>query len=840
MSNPLSLFRRHQRTLIAVFGVFIVLVFVVGGSIDKMFSGPRRGVNGVVVSWENRTINQQQLRLLHRRHGMAMDFLQRVANATRKKEGSPKVALIQPAADERELVVRILLADEAERLGVVVGDQAVLDYLDQLSDKGLTDQEFRKFLREAGGDATEDLLFEQLKQELLALRMQEMAAAGLGATTPSQSWEYYVRLNQQAVTEVYAVKAEDYLDQVTEPPKDVDLKAIFEAGKDRYPNPNLPEPGFHIGTKIAFQYFKADFEELLKEELKSITDEQILKEYEKQVADGQHKTTAPLPSETDEKGEDSEKTDSEKKSGKEDEPAEKKEDGKEPAKPGTAKKSDEPGSAAKPKEKDVPADSDEGCQDPPATDKPATDKPATDKPATDKAATDKPATDKPATDKAAGDKAAGDEAAGDEAATDKPATDKPANQESGSESAPSTGDAKTVEPPKAPVERIKSLEEVKDSIARSLARPGAQDKLDAGVKRIEAAVRKYGAALSRFQAKVVDKLVENQDLLPKLVQEQIKERGTRAIDDYLETELDNLDLTKLGLENEKPADLDLETLADELGFTLGVTFLNDAVEIAETEIGQATTFSFANGNFQQIPFSQSAYTSGVPLYATGRIGGQIRDTTFIYWRTKMEPARVPDFDEVRDDVVKVWKLQQAFAIAQKAAEGLKVKANEAKDKPLAESLGEAEGKAVARPLPFSWLTVGSAQGMFGQSQQGMPRIGTVQVSRKDDEGEDVTETVLADRGFMESVFSIEPGHTDLAINQPKTEVYVVRVEDHYPSNDLLRRRFMTTGPTNSELFLSRMDQQQILRQWYLELQDDRGFQWDPGYLENLRSQQESR
>ncbi len=871
MSNPLSAFRRHQRTLIAVFGVFIVLVFVVGSSVDKMFSGPPKGVNNVVVSWKNRSITDKQFRLLQRRHGMAMDFVQRVANATRKRAGEPKDVVLTPAADKRELALRIILAEEASKLGVVVGDEAVLDYLDRLSDEGLTDQEFREFLRESGREATEDMLFEQLKQELLARRMQEMAGTGLRTSTPAESWQYYVRLNQQAVTEVYRFKAEDFLYQVKQKPTKAELTRLYEDGKEQFPNPESPDPGFRIRDKIAFQYVKVEFEKLLEEELKSVTDEQIQKEYEKQVADGQHKTTDPLPSEKEEKDEDGEKKDGEKKDEKPDEskggdkpaetkPAETKPAETKPAetKPAETKPAETKPAETPPAKKPAEPAKDEGeCQDPPKADnetKPEDDKPAaekkenaptekaasdkTEKPeadqaTSDKAATDKAATDKAAADKTAADKAAADKAAADKTATDKAAADKAAADKTGTDKA--TGDEPKVDPT-APVERIRSLEEVKDSIARSLARPGAQAKLDAGVSRVEQAIRKYGNALSRHQAAVVDAFSENRDLLPKDVQAQFKVGGSRAINQYV-ADNPELDLTKLKIDSTRPAELDLEGIVEEIngdvkikdkGFSHEVTHLSDIVEIADTDIGKAMTFSFANNNFQQITFAQTAYGDGVPLYSTAKIGGQLSDTTFIYWRTKIKDARTPAFKEVRDDVVTAWKLNQAYGLAEEAAKAMQETANEAKDKPLAESLTEDQAKQVVRPMPFSWLTVGSARGMFGQNNQGMPRLGTVQLPTTNEDGDETTETVVAGQTFMESVFAIEPGSTGIAPNQPKTEVFVVRVESHFPNNESLRSRFMTTGPTNTELVLSSMDRQRVIAEWLQDLEEELNVRWrDP-------------
>jgi hypothetical protein len=51
MRNPLSMFRRHQKVLLAVFGVVIVITFTIGGSIEYYQSSRvTSGVDSDVVS----------------------------------------------------------------------------------------------------------------------------------------------------------------------------------------------------------------------------------------------------------------------------------------------------------------------------------------------------------------------------------------------------------------------------------------------------------------------------------------------------------------------------------------------------------------------------------------------------------------------------------------------------------------------------------------------------------------------------------------------------------------------------------------------------------------------
>ena len=52
--------------------------------------------------------------------------------------------------------------------------------------------------------------------------------------------------------------------------------------------------------------------------------------------------------------------------------------------------------------------------------------------------------------------------------------------------------------------------------------------------------------------------------------------------------------------------------------------------------------------------------------------------------------------------------------------------------------------------------------------------------------------VIPGNEFMSAVFSLEPGGTAVAFNEPKTVCYVIRLIDVEPSAEVLRERFVET------------------------------------------------
>ena len=76
-----------------------------------------------------------------------MNFLQNVLRNYPERKGDPKVSFIpQRDGSEMAVVATMILADKAERLGVVISDDALYAYLEQLSDGLLDNDDFNRIL----------------------------------------------------------------------------------------------------------------------------------------------------------------------------------------------------------------------------------------------------------------------------------------------------------------------------------------------------------------------------------------------------------------------------------------------------------------------------------------------------------------------------------------------------------------------------------------------------------------------------------------------------------------------------------------------------------------------
>ena len=95
MARMMHLFRKYQYILLVVFGVLLMIVFVVGDALQRWASGPGPGgrSESVVLRWKNGHVTDNDLYNQRARHKIAMEYLQAIIEETRNREGSPKGAV---------------------------------------------------------------------------------------------------------------------------------------------------------------------------------------------------------------------------------------------------------------------------------------------------------------------------------------------------------------------------------------------------------------------------------------------------------------------------------------------------------------------------------------------------------------------------------------------------------------------------------------------------------------------------------------------------------------------------------------------------------------------------
>jgi hypothetical protein len=755
MASPFHGFRKRQKEILVFLGVICIFTFTVGPVILDYFPMGGGGSAEVqaAVAWKGGELNENELFNLRRIHSLTIEYLDRIVAETVNRGGSPKGAgvnrdrtgrVIEPgiARDDSDLrlVRTLLLAEQAEKIGMEVPDEAIYGFLAQLSDRMLSSQELRSMLTDAtNGRLTRDQLFDNLRRELLARNYLRLVASG-DVMTPDDAWSYYNRLTRRVTTSILAFPAADYVDRAPQPSK-AEVQALYDKHKEQYPLPASPEPGFKQRPLYKFAYFKAGYDKFIDEEKAKISDEEVQKYYE------EHKESYKVPELP------ATKTDAT------------------PGDEGAAKTSESPETdPAKtpdltPPENPSPPGADADAETPAKSEETPE---ASKTPSPDEGASLPRSTFEVAF------LANQDEASQPDADTAEPAesTEAPAADAAKAEQ-PAEGEKKGAAADdaneKTPEEGAKKepkyqpLSEVEDDIRRNLASQAARDRMDQALTEARRQVDRYKRAFASYRARV-----------------------------------------EAGGEAKEPAKPDFQQIAQDLGLEYGETPLVNQLTVGETDLGK--TFMFGPG-FQQYSFAQIAMGEQATLYQAERIQGL---DDFLYWTTEFKESRTPPLEEIRDEVVRAWRLQKAVEIATQEAENAAQKVREApKETPLAEAAGVDKSKVI-QPPAFSWMTSGSMP--FGG---GAPYMSDVQ--GVDSPG----------AAFMETVFGLHPGSVGVAPNEPKTIVYLARLEDETPSDQVRRDLFWQTGlQFNVNLqYVAQMEQQRKIFAWIEEFEKEWGLEW---------------
>jgi len=751
MASPFSVFRKHERWMMAVLGVMAMIAFVFFDPLFGMRSGP--GGNDPVVAETTLygDIHETELARMLGARALANRFAQQTIAmaygfAPQGYFGSET---------ERSVVDTMLLARKAEQMGMRMTDEEVTRFLQLLSDNRVTGDQFTEILNGiTGRRGNRRQLYDALRTELLAQRLTANFA-GSQQATPAERWESYQKLNSRAKIEAVPVAVADFVDKVGEPDNTA-IQTLFDNYKELEPVPGSPSPGFKIPAKVAVQYLVADYEKF--EDPSAVTYDEIVNEYEKS------KDTRYLYSGDFDAATESPAADAEKKPADE-QPAATEPAAEKPAEQQPAAPESKPEEGAAPAEKPAEAPAAEPAKPEGAapTEAPSTppqsrvsrgldgielalaDAPALAE-ATALAQADAPP-EKPVAEAAATPPAA-------EAAKPDAAAGEAEKSASGTVSLKDEYSLpQDVNPPK-----YDPLWKVESSIRTELARRKAAQKMQEVLNQVrEQKLVKYGNDRTRWEVKHErDKTVQ------------------------------------------PPTPIDFDVLAKEFNLTTYTTKLLSAYELSQVEgIGESFV---GERSFVQYAFGPLQLFQPV-------ISGDAAGNQYLAWKIEQQEARVPKLDEIRDEVVRAWKMMEARKPALEHAKSLVQTAE--KDKITLVELATRDVLEKVQPDPFSWLTYGTTPNINSRVP---PRLSAVKGI--EDPGAE----------FMQGVFRLPPGALGTAFNNPQTIVYVVQVQEYEPSPDVLRRSFLADDyRTYAQVTEPHFREQ--LTAWNNSIQAEAGLKW---------------
>jgi hypothetical protein len=748
MASPFRTFRKYQKTLIAVAGVVLMFVFVLGDPLSQMMNGSNAPTGtglhptDVAVKWDGGQLTNAEVDQLVIQRRVVNNFIRNVEGVGRMRMAEQGLepqplrveAIIGPERPqegvERDVLRMRLFADAARNAGMAISDDHIVNYLQQLGRGIVSVEDIRQILAgvQVGNRRTStDFVLDALREEMLARNYMASYVFAFDTNLPEQRYQDWLNVNDRVVVEAAAIPAESLLADVPEP-TDKELQEFYDQYKDLEPMPDRtwgielpsPNPGFAIPRKIAVQYLLAEFSQFLAKVEDSVTEEEIAKFYE---------------------------------------------DNKDPYFISASS---------------VLSDADDATA--PATD---ADKPADGATTEEKATDEKPADDKPADAAvpATNDESstlrtnpfrltaiAQDTPAGGEAtpATETPATDAAAPSEApeAAEPAEAAGATQADEADEKPKE-FQPLDEVRDQIRREIAQIKVSEQLEALMGKLQGELNEsyteyFGAAL--------DAEAEGKEVPPP------------------------------------PAKLaDLTEMAKANSLVYQKTDPASMIELRETAIGKSVRPDENN-----MPFYYSIFGRDVERFAPIATY-DLDNNRYLAMKTDDIAGKVPKLDEVREKVIRAWKIRKAGELAQKKAEELAKKAQET-GASLTDTFVDDPNVKVVKTDPFSFLTVGTVS---RDTQQ----VESFRLSEP--EG-----IIAAGPEFMEKVFGLKEGEVAAAPNHDDSVVYIVKIAEHQNSPAELQQAFLAEADTWYGIgAMSRGRAQTAVRVMLAEMVEDAGVDW---------------
>lgn len=267
-------FRKYQKPALAALAILCMISFIFS-DLNCFYRGFGGGGPTAVAKTNDGTLTESDMDLLRRSRQAANAFMQQL--------GAGQVFFGNPSNEESVMYTR-LMAKKAERMGIVVSDATINEFINDLTRGMATDAAVQRAIENS--HHSEAAIFAALRTEILAIKLQALMLPGLmdprkpESFSPAERWEFFQRSHRRIEAEVLAVPVESFFDKVPNP-SDEELEKYFERYADVTANPYDPEPGFKLPAMARFQYVTADFNKFYEAERPKVTAEEIEERYNK-------------------------------------------------------------------------------------------------------------------------------------------------------------------------------------------------------------------------------------------------------------------------------------------------------------------------------------------------------------------------------------------------------------------------------------------------------------------------------------------------------------------------------------------------------------------------------
>ncbi|MEX2187204.1 MAG: SurA N-terminal domain-containing protein [Pirellulales bacterium] len=294
MSSPFSVFRKHQKGMMAGLIIVAMVSFVVLGTAQQFFdsrghSDPQ--ADRVIATWKGGKFTQNDISRFAYDRASLNQFTREVAIVEARNHGVSEGRMPRQydTDSEKKLVVVALLVEQAKELGIVVTDEQVTQEIKSLSNDAVSGDQLRAIVRKISNEdrpVTYAQIVEAFRREIMA-RQAQLVYGSVSRNfddlaTPAQRWDYFCRLNRRVSMQVYPFPVEKYISDPRIPdPTDSLLQAFYDKYKNDEQSPISPEPGFKLPDGVKLEYLRADYLKFYEAAKANLTDEEIRADFEK-------------------------------------------------------------------------------------------------------------------------------------------------------------------------------------------------------------------------------------------------------------------------------------------------------------------------------------------------------------------------------------------------------------------------------------------------------------------------------------------------------------------------------------------------------------------------------
>lgn len=241
-----DIFRRHQRELIAVFGLLAMISFVLSDSLPRLLAPDMSAQDPEVAVLFGRSVHRSDLNELARQRNRANLFVGSLLPYASEPFGG---------LSDRELVDAMILEREADRLGMPVNPVVGREWLKTVMQGRMNQETFDYVYSRFSNDVSPEQLLADIANQV---RIQKTRALlGAPMVTPFDVFQSYKSQTERVAGKAVEIPVDGFLAKVGEPSA-AEIQKLYDQYKDVLPDPTRETPGFKVPRQVQVEYLSID------------------------------------------------------------------------------------------------------------------------------------------------------------------------------------------------------------------------------------------------------------------------------------------------------------------------------------------------------------------------------------------------------------------------------------------------------------------------------------------------------------------------------------------------------------------------------------------------------